>query len=79
MSEPGNVRPGADDDRLSAEHFLVDGVAPAVIGGDPQAENYAVDDQPKEYQDPPTAPIPAAKPESHKSWLSRVFSPRSSR
>jgi hypothetical protein len=62
------------DDRLRDEHYLVDGVAPSVIGGeDPIPE--------PEYRDPPTAPIPAAEApaEPKKSWFGRVFSPRSSR
>ena len=61
------------DDRLSDERYLVDGVAPSVIGGEaPEPE----------YRDPPTAPIPAAAEapeEPKKSWFGRVFSPRSSR
>lgn len=61
------------DDRLPDERYLVDGVAPSVIGGE---------EPEPEYHDPPTAPIPAAEQmpeEPKKSWFGRVFSPRSSR
>lgn len=60
------------DDRLPDERYLVDGVAPSVIGGEaPEPE----------YRDPPTAPIPTAQQpeEPKKSWFGRVFSSRSSR
>lgn len=66
------------DDRLPDEHYLVDGVAPSVIGGEAPAGEHEPE---PEYRDPPTAPIPAAQApeEAKKSWLGRVFSPRSSR
>jgi hypothetical protein len=65
----GNENDRAEDPR--EDRFLVDGVAPAVIGGEPVPE-------PVTYPDPPTAPIPAAgldrqpRPE-RRSWLARVL------
>jgi len=66
------------------EHFLVDGVAPPVIGGGAEPEDAATwHDEPDyepEYREPPTAPIPTAPhlaaaraPEKRKSWVARVF------
>jgi hypothetical protein len=68
---------GHDDDRLP-EHFLVDGVAPPVIGGgppespfdvqpEPDSRYHAQDHGPQQPRtdrrpEPPTSPIPVARP-----------------
>jgi hypothetical protein len=80
-SWPGERRAGDTD-----EHFLVDGLAPSVIGGadgpDPELGEDYDDEPPRAYHDPPTAPIPAQgtpRPaqghveERKPSWLGRMF------
>jgi hypothetical protein len=79
MTELGGGRAGGADDDRPVDHFLVDGVAPAVIGDQPVAAPDVVhggvshDGVP---HDPPTAPIPVAgqraEPE-RRGWLARVF------
>ncbi len=82
------TRPTDDDPFTTGGHgrFLVDGVAPQVIGGTGPQDDGAWDTvrvDPREVstpaydRDPPTRPIPqadlaeAAQPE--KGWLSRLF------
>jgi hypothetical protein len=74
-------RAGGDDDHL-ADQFLVDGVAPSVIGEGPAVDpgEDVAEYEPRPRQDPPTAPIPVqsaeqtARPaERKKSWFGRVF------
>lgn len=79
-----------EPDGDAVEHFLVDGVAPSVIGGGPP-EPEEPDDAPRDrdYQapvsEPPTAPIPVVRQprsdgeEKPKSWVARMFSSRRSR
>ena len=77
MTEPRPGRHDAGDrpDHLS-EHFLEDGVAPAVIGGGPPESPFEVypdpDPEPRDQyrpqstprlQEPPTSPIPVIQPE----------------
>jgi hypothetical protein len=68
---------GHDDDHLP-DQFLVDGVAPSVIGDGPPESPFEVDPeppgrhhhqaprspyaQPDQRQEPPTSPIPALRP-----------------
>ncbi|TDV46280.1 hypothetical protein [Actinophytocola oryzae] len=61
------------------EHFLVDGVAPAVIGGGPP-EPASEPRRPPANTEPPTSPIPVLDPyatqprqEKRGSWVSRMF------
>ncbi|OLF16088.1 hypothetical protein [Actinophytocola xanthii] len=71
---------GEENDRVEdprVDRFLVDGVPPAVIGGEPAPEPVTSADPPA-YPDPPTAPIPAAGPDQRprperRSWLARVL------
>jgi hypothetical protein len=78
-----------EPDGEAVEHFLVDGVAPSVIGGGPpEPEEYDAGpgepDVPAPVQEPPTAPIPVlnqpavhrlppAPEEKPRSWLGRMF------
>jgi hypothetical protein len=63
-----------EPDGEAVEHFLVDGVAPAVIGGGPpEPEEHVPEPTPprgREYDqpapEPPTAPIPALGPVVHR-------------
>jgi hypothetical protein len=77
MTELGGQAGGADD--RGVDHFIVDGVAPPVIGAtahdDQTHDDQTHHDQTPDYQDPPTAPIPtAAQPqEPRKSWLAKMF------
>jgi hypothetical protein len=69
----GDENDRAEDPR--GDRFLVDGVAPAVIGGEPAPEPVTYPDPPS-YPDPPTTPIPAARsdmPPERRSWLARVL------
>lgn len=72
--------PGGHDDDHLPDQFLVDGVAPSVIGGGPDESPFeaAPDTEPlgRQRQEPPTSPIPALgqqQQEKRKSWLSRMF------
>ena len=57
--------PGRGEDNRGVDNFLVDGVAPSVIGGEPE---------PPTYHDPPTAPIPTGTAEEpRQSWFAKVF------
>ncbi|HEY0447902.1 hypothetical protein [Actinophytocola sp.] len=72
------ARPAGHDDEHLPDHFLVDGVAPSVIGGadgpDLAEDDARYEHEPRPYRDPPTAPIPAqSPPEERKSWLGRMF------
>ncbi|MPZ82882.1 MAG: hypothetical protein GEV28_21770 [Actinophytocola sp.] len=80
------TRPGAYDDDHLPDRFLVDGVAPSVIGetdGPDPAGDGGYDGgydgggyeyEARTYREPPTSPIPAQKPpEERRSWLGRMF------
>lgn len=76
------------DDQLS-DGFLVDGVAPSVIGGDssPELDDAApsggYEYQPSTRREPPTTPIPAQaahgapgaqqSADQRKGWIGRMF------
>ncbi len=62
------------------EGFLVDGVAPPVIGGEGSPVPDGDDYEPPQRREPPTTPIPAQRPvaapqppEQRKGWLGRMF------
>lgn len=73
------MRDNANADR-SRDGFLVDGVAPAVIGGtepapDPTPTPPSIP-APAPDREPPTAPIPAQNPNHQpprRSWFTRLF------
>lgn len=76
---PGEGRAGNADDHPD-EHYLVDGVAPSVIGGEDGPDPAPGEDgerhghEPRAYRDPPTAPIPVQGGEQRKpSWIGRMF------
>jgi hypothetical protein len=85
-------RPGGQNsDHLAEEQFLVDGVAPSVIGEGPPESSFDVapDPEPRaryapeQRQEPPTSPIPVLRPalprtqqqEKRKSWVAKMFRP----
>lgn len=71
------TRQGAHEDDHLPDQFLVDGVAPSVIGGADGPEpsgDQAGEYEPRAYREPPTSPIPAQRPpEERRSWLGRLF------
>ncbi len=82
MTDQASGRGNSGD---QVEHFLVDGVAPPVIGGGAEPEDeatwHAEPEYEPEYREPPTAPIPTAPhlaavrapQEKRKSWVARVL------
>ncbi|SDC29195.1 hypothetical protein [Actinokineospora iranica] len=66
---------GTDRPDEDAGGFLVDGVAPQVIGGGP-AEDESVSGDLGEVaydREPPTSPIQAQTPPPKKGWLGKLF------